>query len=89
MTVVLQQDRPINKIAKVGPVLILTVGYESIPHLVVAFILQEFGAIEPMLNVIALYDNNSRIKLVFVKSLIFRHRDKIIKSTEFAVAFDS
>ena len=86
---VLKQDVAALVVAEVLPVLVLAVCHECVPHLVVAFVLQQFHSVEPVLHVLASYYHHGCVEAVDVERLLFRRRYEVVERAELAVAFHS
>ena len=55
--VVLEEDMALDLIAKTGNVLELALGHSDFEGLAAARVFQDFGAVEPVLDVVALDDD--------------------------------
>ncbi len=65
-------------ITKIRPVFIFTVGNQSIPHVSIASIFDQFYPIQPVFYVVILHNNGGGIKIFFVERLLLWSRNKII-----------
>ena len=78
VAMVLQQNIAPLMIAEVFPVLVFTVRHERVPHLVVAFILEHLGSVEPVLHVVSAHDDCGVVEVVYVERFLFGRGDKVV-----------
>ena len=84
---ILQKDMPLFEIAEVWPITIFAICYQSIPHLIVTLVFQEFDSVEPMFHMIAIDNYNCSIPTSLVNGFTGRSRNKVVELTKLSVAF--
>ena len=84
---VLKEDMALGCISEVGPVLVLAVGHEGVPLLVIAVVFKEFDAIEPVLHVFVSDNDEGGVPDTDVEGFLLRGRDEVVEGTELSVAF--
>ena len=83
---VLQQDMAFGGIAEIRPVLVLAVGHEGVPHLVVALVLEEFFTVEPMFDMVAADDDRRCTEVIDIELLVLAGRNQVVQGAEGPVA---
>ena len=88
VAMILQKNAAIT-IAKVLPILVLTIGHECVPFLSIALIFEHLHSIQPMFNMIALHNNCSCVPSCDVERLLFRSRNEVVERGKFAISLHS
>ena len=76
---------PNSALPKSGQFFVLTISHQRIPHFVLASILNQLHAIQPMLYMVAFHNDHGCVELFLVERLLGRSRNQVVKRTELAV----
>ena len=76
---ILQEDVAFGGITEIRPVFVLAVGHEGVPLLVVAVVLEEFYAVEPVLHVLVLYDDECGVPYADMEGFLFGCWDEVVE----------
>lgn len=82
---VLQENVPFGGVTEVGPIAVFAIGNERVPFLIVAVVLEQLRAVEPVFDVATADDNEGGVELVDVEWLLFGCGDEVVKGAELAV----
>lgn len=79
IAVVLQEDMAFSTIAEIWPILVLAIGHEGIPFLIVAVVFEQLRAVEPVLYVAAAHDDEGCVPHADVERLLVGSRDEVVE----------
>src|SRR5690554_1057578 len=86
VAVILQEDEPLFRVTKIRPIFVLTLLYDLVPLIGVAFVLHDLNSIQPVLHVVPLHHDHRGIKEPVAERFIFRGRDQVVKRPKCSVS---